>query len=64
MQMGDQPGHMLGAWSGRKLNGPGELPSEFRERAAREYPQLLAARWRELDRPLPAALTGVLASVP
>lgn len=64
MQMGEQPGHMLGAWSGRKLSGPGELPREFRERAEREYPQLLAARWRELDRPLPAALAGVLPSVP
>lgn len=62
MQMADRPGHMLGAWSGRKLIGPRELPLEFRERAAREHPELLAARWNEFDRPLPEMISRQLAA--
>ncbi len=53
MRMGERPGHMLGAWSGRRaVGGPRDLPREFRERVARENPELLEARWRELDKPL------------
>jgi hypothetical protein len=51
---------MLGAWSGRKLGGAKELPREFRERAQREHPELLAARWREFDRPLPEPISRQL----
>lgn len=56
MNMGDRPGHMIGAWSGRKLGGVGELPAEFAARARAEHPALLAARWGELERPLPAGI--------
>ncbi len=53
-------GHMLGAWSGRKLSGPAELPTEFADRARREHPELLAARWSELDRPLSEVIRRAL----
>jgi hypothetical protein len=59
MGMGERPGHMIGAWSGRKLGGANELPVEFRARARAEHPTLLQARWGEFDRPLPAALGRV-----
>jgi hypothetical protein len=63
MKMGDQPGHMIGAWSGRRaVNGPRDLPRTFRERVARENPELLEPRWRELDRPLSAVLQQAIAS--
>jgi hypothetical protein len=52
MQMGERRGHMIGSWRGRKLGSAAELPREFRARAEREFPALLAARWGELDRPL------------
>jgi hypothetical protein len=42
MQMGDAPGHMFAAWSGYKLRDIGELPPEFRQRAERDFPELLA----------------------
>ena len=61
MQMGDRPGHMLGAWSGRRaVMGVRDLPRQFRERVARENPELLAPRWNELDRPLSAVLKEAL----
>jgi len=57
------PGHMIGAWSGRKLPGVGALPAEFADRARREHPELLAARWSEHDRPLsPVALRALSAA--
>lgn len=63
MRMGDRPGHMLGAWSGRRaVMGVRDLPREFRERVARENPELLEPRWNELDRPLSAVLKEALRS--
>jgi hypothetical protein len=56
MGMGERAGHMIGAWSGRKLVGAHELPAEFQARARAEHPGLLQARWAEFDRPLPEAL--------
>jgi hypothetical protein len=60
MQMGDRPGHMLGAWSDRKLRGPHELPLEFRARVERERPDLLKARWEKFKKPVPEALRATL----
>jgi hypothetical protein len=62
MRMQDQPGHMLGAWSGRKLRSAAELPLEFRARAEREHPGLLQARWAEFDRPLSPVIQAQLKS--
>ncbi len=62
MGMGERPGHMIGAWSGRKLSGAAELPPEFQARARAEHPALLQARWAEFDRPLPEALRSAAAS--
>ena len=59
MGMGERPGHMIGAWSGRKLAGAHELPAEFQSRARADHPGLLRARWNEFDRPLPEALGRV-----
>jgi len=59
MGMGERPGHMIGAWSGRKLAGAHELPAEFHARARAEHPGLLQARWSEFERPLPEALGSV-----
>jgi hypothetical protein len=56
MGMDGRPGHMIGCWSGRKLGGPRELPTEFAARARAEHPALLQARWQELERPLPPQL--------
>ncbi len=56
MNMGSRPGHMLGFWSGRKIAGVEALPKQFHARARTEHPALLAARWGEFDRPLPAAV--------
>ena len=53
MRMGDRPGLMLGAWSGRRvMNGPAELPRQFRDRVHQETPELLRPRWAELETPL------------
>jgi len=63
MRMGDRPGHMLGAWSGRRaVMGVRDLPRQFRERVASENPELLEPRWNELDRPLSAGLKEALRS--
>lgn len=56
MGMGDRPGHMIGAWSGRKLADARQLPVQFHARARAEHPDLLQARWAEFERPLPTAL--------
>jgi hypothetical protein len=62
-RMGSTPGHMLGSWSGRRVTGGvGDLPREFRERVARENPELLAPRWQLFERPLSQLLTDELAS--
>ena len=60
MQMGDAPGHMFAAWSGYKLRSVDELPSEFQQRAARDFPQLLRVDRAPFSRPLPglSANTG------
>ncbi|MEZ5457814.1 MAG: hypothetical protein R3E65_00385 [Steroidobacteraceae bacterium] len=58
MRMGDTPGHMLGAWSGRKIRDPRNLPREFLARARSEDAALLEPRWGEFDRPIAAALRG------
>ena len=53
MQMGDAPGHMFAAWSGHKLRSTAELPDEFRQRAAKEFPQLLTVDQQKFSTPLP-----------
>jgi hypothetical protein len=62
-RMGDTPGHMLGSWSGRRVvGGVGQLPREFRERVARENPELLAPRWQVFEPPISQLLRDELAS--
>ena len=56
MRMGDTAGHMLGAWSGRKIRSPRNLPREFLARARSEDAALLEPRWSEFERPLPERL--------
>lgn len=46
-------GHLSGFWDGKKVNGPSELPREMLDRMEREYPELLAPRWGDFDRPAP-----------
>jgi hypothetical protein len=53
LEMGDVRGHMFGIWSGRKLNGVEELPAEFYQRTAEQYPQLLKVDLTAFDRPSP-----------
>ena len=60
MRMGDRPGHMLGAWSGRKLQGPQELPEDYRAHAENQRPDLLHAQWDLLDKPLPEPLRAAV----
>jgi hypothetical protein len=60
MNMGERPGHMLGFWSGRKIRGVRELPTEFRTRAQHDRPDLLEARWEVFDKPIPDALRAAL----
>ena len=63
MGMEGRAGHMLGAWSGRRaVRGARDLPREFRERVARENPELLEPRWQELDRPLTPMLKEAVQS--
>jgi hypothetical protein len=52
MEMGDAPGHMFAAWSGYKLRGIDELPVEFRQRAERDYPQLLEVDRTQFSKPI------------
>mgnify|MGYP000011393686 FL=1 len=58
MQMGNTPGHMFAAWSGCKLRSIDELPTEFRRRAEKDFPQLLSVDRRAFERPLPDLHTG------
>ncbi len=60
MRMGDTPGHMLGAWSGRKLRDPRGLPREFLARARSEDAALLEPRWQEFERPVPELLRSAM----
>lgn len=53
MQMGDKPGHMFAAWSGYKLRSIEQLPDEFRQRAERDYPQLLRVDRKPFSTPIP-----------
>ncbi len=41
LEMGATRGHMFGVWSGKKLDGPEQLPSEYLARAEADYPELL-----------------------
>ncbi len=52
MNMGEAPGHMFAAWSGYKLRSIDELPVEFRDRAAREFPQLLQVDRKPFAQPI------------
>ncbi len=60
MRMGDRPGHMIGAWSGRKIRGPAGLPRTFQERLRREDPELLEPRWSEFERPISDVLAAAI----
>jgi hypothetical protein len=63
VRMGSIAGHMLGSWSGRRVvGGVGQLPREFRERVARENPELLAPRWQVFEPPMSQLLRDELAS--
>ncbi|MCS6946666.1 MAG: DUF1838 domain-containing protein [Steroidobacteraceae bacterium] len=44
MNMGDRPGHVVWHASGAKLRSIADLPSEYRARAEREFPQRMTAR--------------------
>jgi hypothetical protein len=44
---------MFAAWSGRKLRSVEGLPAEFRQRAARDFPELLRVDRRAFDRAIP-----------
>lgn len=46
-------GHLAGFWDGKKVNSPAELPREILDRMEREYPELLAPRWDDFDKPAP-----------
>lgn len=45
-------GHLSGFWDGKKLKSPQEIPQEMLSRLEREYPELLAPRWGEFDKPV------------
>lgn len=53
LEMPKGNGHNAGFWDGLKINGPEELPREMLDRMEREYPELLAPRWEEFDKPVP-----------
>jgi hypothetical protein len=55
LEMGDTRGHMFGVWSGRKLDGPEQLPHEFLTRAEAEYPELLQVDLTPFTVPVPPA---------
>ena len=50
LNMGDIRGHMFGIWSGKKLDGPEQLPAEYLARAEAEYPELLAVDQSAFER--------------
>ncbi len=52
LEMGDIRGHMFGIWSGKKLDGPEQLPAEYFARAEAEYPELLEVDQTPFSRPL------------
>ncbi|MFZ9652053.1 MAG: hypothetical protein ACO3A8_01775 [Steroidobacteraceae bacterium] len=52
MNMGKAGGHMFATWRGYKLRDIGELPTEFRQRAEREFPQLLQVDRGQFDTPI------------
>ena len=58
MNLEGRAGHMLGAWSGRKLDDIAQLPKEFATRLRGENPELLQARWQEFDRPIAKELAA------
>ncbi|MFO1426059.1 MAG: hypothetical protein U1F11_03610 [Steroidobacteraceae bacterium] len=63
LAMGERPGMMLGAWSGRRaVHGVRDLPRGFRDRLGRENPELLEPRWQEFQRPLSATAREALES--
>ena len=42
LEMGGIPGHMFAIWSGKKLDGVHQLPTEYHARIERDNPELLA----------------------
>ena len=52
LKMPKGKGHLSGFWDGKKLNSPNEIPREMLTRMEREYPELLAPRWSEFDKPV------------
>ncbi len=58
MEMGDAPGHMFAAWSGYKLRDIDELPVEFRQRAERDFPQLLRVDRAPFAKPIAGLYPG------
>ena len=56
LKMPEGMGHLSGFWDGKKVNSPAELPREMLDRLEREYPELLAPRWDEFERPIPFEL--------
>lgn len=63
VRMGGTSGHMLGAWNGRKIREPANLPREFLARARAEDAALLEPRWSEFDRPLAPRIREKIAGV-
>ena len=56
LNMPEGKGHLTGFWDGKKVNSPAELPREMLARLEREYPELLAPRWSDFDKPIPFEL--------
>jgi hypothetical protein len=52
LKMPKGKGHLSGFWDGKKLNSPKEIPREMLTRMEREYPELLAPRWGDFDKPV------------
>lgn len=52
LNMGNQPGHLMAMFDGKKISSVEELPDEFLDRARRDYPELLLPRWQDFERPL------------
>jgi len=51
LEMSDVPGHLVWHASGVKLASRNELPSEYRERAEREFPERMTAKPAALSKP-------------